>query len=68
MDQSAARKRAKELGGIAVGARWSDKRQSWVIGGYSPHAQWIVIDIAKAIVLDDGAQWPGNPPVKSEEK
>lgn len=53
MDQSAARRRAKKLSGIARSAR--PGRNGWIIGGW-PHKDdvWIVVSPA-AELLDDGA-------------
>jgi len=57
MDQTTARRRAKELGGIAIEAR-PRVTGGWLIGGW-PHqkgATWIVVDLLKTQVLDDGSQ------------
>jgi hypothetical protein len=54
MNQGLARRRAHELGGIAVGARWKGDR--WLLGGW-PNAKdetWIVVSLDKTMVLDDG--------------
>jgi hypothetical protein len=57
MSQGEARKRAKELGGIAVGARKSKSESGhWIIGGWSSQTEaWIVVDTTKTAILDDGA-------------
>jgi hypothetical protein len=54
MDQGTARRRAKELGGIAVSAR-KDKNGKWVTGGW-PSAKdvWIVLSLDGRVVFDDG--------------
>lgn len=66
MDQTTARRRAEELGGIAVGARWSEAKGKWVLGGYSPHPEWVVVDINQTVVLDDGGKWPADKPWRNE--
>lgn len=55
MDQGAARRRARELGGIAVSARNPEKCKKWRLGGW-PQADdvWIVISLDRTVVLDDG--------------
>jgi hypothetical protein len=54
MEQGAARRRAKELGGIAVSAR-KGSTGKWNIGGWpSDKDVWIVISPDKKAVLDDG--------------
>lgn len=54
MDQGEARRRAKELDGIAVGARLS-LNGHWTLGGWAsqPKETWIVVDLTKRRVLDD---------------
>jgi hypothetical protein len=60
MEQGEARKRAKELGGIAVGARLSPSTGCWIIGGWSGQAEeWIVVTLDKTAVLDDGQEGYG---------
>jgi hypothetical protein len=56
MEQGEARKRAKELRGIAVEARWSKAKQKWVTGGWAsrPGTAWIVTSLDGQTVLDDG--------------
>lgn len=66
MEQTEARRRAEELGGIAVGAKWSVAKQRWITGGYSPHPEWIVVDINHAVVLDDGCS--GKYPLDNEDE
>lgn len=58
MEQGEARRRARELGGIAVEARWSEAKQTWVTGGWAnqPGSAWIVVDAGNAGVLADGAE------------
>lgn len=57
MEQGAARKRAKELGGIAVSARPRNSREGgWHLGGWpSDKDVWIVISLDGKSVLDDGS-------------
>lgn len=59
MDQGAARRRARELGGIAVTARNPEKVKPWRLGGW-PKADdvWIVISLDRQVVLDDGGESP----------
>lgn len=54
MTQGEARRRARELGGIAVSARLG-KTGRWNIGGW-PKANdvWIVIDRNRKTILDEG--------------
>jgi hypothetical protein len=55
MEQGEARRRARELGGIAVSARPSSTPGKWTIGGWpSEKDVWIVVSIDKKRVLDDG--------------
>jgi hypothetical protein len=58
MDQATARRRAHDLGGIAVGARW--KGDHWLLGGWAaqPDEVWIVVNIDKTAVLEAGEQLP----------
>lgn len=53
MNQNEARNRAKELGGIAIGARWRGDR--WLLGGWASQQdeEWIVVDLQRATALDD---------------
>lgn len=55
MDQIKARKRAAELGGIAVEARWKDDETGghWIIGGWpnQKDSTWIVTDLLKREIL-----------------
>lgn len=54
MDQATARKRAKEIGGIAVSAR-PRSVGGWHVGGWpQKHDVWIVVSIGGAL-LDDGS-------------
>ncbi|MFE9833954.1 hypothetical protein ACFYP4_02225 [Streptomyces sp. NPDC005551] len=67
MEQGEARRRAKELGGIAVSAR-RGSTGNWNIGGW-PEAKdvWIVISLDQRVVLDDGGA--GSPqPLKVPQK
>lgn len=68
MEQGEARRRAKELGGIAVEARWSEAKQKWVTGGWASAAgkAWIVINTDYQVVLDDGTG-AGIAPVERPE-
>lgn len=65
LDQKTARKRAKELGGVAIGARWSSATHQWRLGGWAgdPDETWIVVSTNKTHVLDDGAMelWKEHP-------
>lgn len=54
MDQGTARRRARELGGIAVSAR-KGSTGNWITGGWpSDKDVWIVVAIDHPVVLDDG--------------
>lgn len=58
MDQSTARKRAKELGGIAKQA-WLSDTGTWMTGGWpsTPRKEftcWVVTDLAGREVLEHG--------------
>jgi hypothetical protein len=61
MDQATARRRAKALNGIAVGARWSEAKGAWILGGWANHPdeEWIVVNVDKTAVLadDSGQPW-----------
>lgn len=61
MEQGEARRRAKELGGIAVSAR-RGSTGNWNIGGW-PEANdvWIVISLDRRLVLDDGGAGTPQP-------
>jgi hypothetical protein len=56
MDQGTARRRARELGGIALSARpKNSERGGWLIGGWGQaNDVWIVVSLDKKEVLDDG--------------
>jgi hypothetical protein len=56
MEQGEARRRAKELDGIAIEARWSEKANAWLTGGWAsaPGKAWIVQSLDGLVVLDDG--------------
>lgn len=55
MDQVTARRRAKELGGIAVSVRHPSRSKKWRIGGWPlPDDVWIVVSMDMKKVLDDG--------------
>lgn len=56
LEQGAARRRARELGGIAVSARpRSGSRGGWHLDGWpSSKDVWIVISLDRQVVLDDG--------------
>lgn len=63
MDQGAARRRAKELGGIAVSAR-KGSTGKWLTGGWpSDNEVWIVVSLNWRHVLDDGDGPVQGPPV-----
>lgn len=55
MDQGTARKRAKELGGVAVGARKSPSDGRWILDTWSgqPGETFIVVSLDRTEVLDD---------------
>jgi hypothetical protein len=55
MEQGEARRRAKELGGIAVEARWSEKAGTWLTGGWASARgkAWIVVSLDHMVVLAD---------------
>lgn len=55
MTQEQARRRARELEGIAVSARNPEKYKQWRLGGW-PQADdvWIVVSLDMSVVLDDG--------------
>lgn len=54
MDQTTARRRAKELGGIAVSARPGSTGR-WNLGGWPTEKDvWIVVSLDRKQVLDDG--------------
>lgn len=55
MTQEEARRRAKELGGIAVSARPRKSADGgWRLGGWPlPGDVWIVVNLEKTEVLDD---------------
>jgi hypothetical protein len=56
MDQGAARRRARELEGIAVSARKGSTGE-WILDGWpSEKDVWIVVSPDKAGVLDDGGE------------
>jgi hypothetical protein len=56
MEQGEARRRAKELGGVAVEARWSEAAGAWLTGGWASASgkAWIVQSLDGLVVLDDG--------------
>lgn len=57
MDQATARRRAKELGGVARSARNPERYQMWQFGGWGLHDDvWIVTDVGITVVLDDGEE------------
>lgn len=57
MDQSSARKRAKEMGGIAVSARRSPRTGKWITGGWATTKdEWIVVS-----ALDGFTVWDDRP-------
>lgn len=54
MEQTPARERAKELGGLAVSARRKDGGEGWHLGGWPlPGDEWIVVSLDRTQVLDD---------------
>lgn len=72
MEQGEARRKAKELGGIAVSARKSSTGTKWNLGGW-PTAKdvWIVISLDRQVVLADGGPGdpcPASPPSASDGK
>lgn len=59
MNQTDARKRAKELHGIAVSARMSGDGLRWNVGGWPQEGdEWIVISTDRTKVLDDSPSPP----------
>lgn len=49
-----AKGRARELGGIAVTARWSNSLGKWITDGFKGwHNEWIVVSADGRTVLDD---------------
>jgi hypothetical protein len=58
MEQGEARRRARELGGIAVSARPKNSLEGgWHIGGWPKAGDvWIVISLDGLVVLDDGSE------------
>jgi hypothetical protein len=70
MDQTTARRRAKELGGIAVGARWNNTKGAWILGGWAnhPEEQWIVVNPEKTLVLEDDSGRSEIIEIESEEE
>ena len=58
--QREARKRAKELDGIAISARRSPDGTRWIIGGWTSGADpWIVMSLDRTEILDDGSTMGG---------
>lgn len=55
LDQATARRRAKELGGIAISAR-KGLTGKWNTGGWGKPGVWIVVSLDRHAVLDDGGQ------------
>ena len=66
LTQTEARRKAKELGGIAIWARWSKAKQSWDTGGWAnqPGEVWIVVSVDRKSVLLDHSD---NPPLTVEK-
>lgn len=61
MDQGTARRRAKELRGIAVSAR-KGTTGKWNTGGWpSEKDAWIVVSLDHKAVLDDGPETGDEP-------
>lgn len=57
MEQGQARRRARELGGIAVSARNPERCAPWRLGGWPLKDDvWIVVSLDRSIVLDDGEE------------
>jgi hypothetical protein len=58
MEQGEARRRARELGGIAVEARPGKVPGDWLIGGWASQKDsvWIVISLDRKTVLADKSQ------------
>lgn len=54
MQEALARLRARQLGGVAVGASW--KGDHWLIGGVpiAKDETWIVVSLDQRRILDDG--------------
>lgn len=54
LEQTEARKLARELGGIAQAARWSEKTLKWRTGGWPGKDQrWVVTTLDGRMVLAD---------------
>lgn len=63
MEQKDARRRAKELGGIATTARPTANGGGWHLGGWAgPKDTWIVVALDGKTVLDDGTTDPAPGP------
>lgn len=56
MDELQARRRADELGGIAVQAQWIESVGAWVLldGRDGPRVKWIVVSRNRRDLLDGG--------------
>lgn len=52
LEQGKARRIARALGGLAVGANAG--ANGWRLGGWAPHATWIVTSLDRAAILHDG--------------
>jgi hypothetical protein len=68
MDQGTARRRARELGGIATMAR-KGTTGKWITGGWATKKDvWIVLSIDHQVVLDEGdGPTPGDEPAKEAQ-
>lgn len=57
MDQTTARRRAKELGGIARSARNPERYKMWQFGGWGLRDDvWVVTDLSMNVMLDNGEE------------
>jgi len=61
MERNDADRRAKELGGIAVGARRSPTTGCWILPQWLTKTDtWIVVTPDRTAVLDDGDVWAAD--------
>jgi len=55
--QTEARRRAKELDGVAISARPNSRNDRWILGGWpSEDEVWIVISLDHKKILDDNPE------------